>query len=107
MVMGSTTVIGGLPAIPRWGMAPQLFWKNRSELLACSLEEHEAFVKLVTGARETEQMASALGRDILHAGAWSTLPVPALKVGGRSLLCSLTDLPREIELPSVVPSTCK
>ena len=65
------------------------------------------FVKLVTDARETEQMASALGRDRLHAGGWSAPPMPALNVGGHALLCTLTDLPREIELPSVVPGTCK
>ena len=30
-----------------------------------------------------------------------------VKVGGCVLLCTLTDLPREIELPSVVPGTCE
>ena len=65
------------------------------------------FVKLVTGTRETEQMASALGRDGLHAGVWSAPPMPALKVGGHAQLCTLTDLPRKIEYPPVVPGTCK
>jgi hypothetical protein len=54
-------------------MTPQLFRKNRAELLACSCEEHdEVFVKLVAGARETEQMAFSLGRDGPHVGVWST-----------------------------------
>ena len=30
-----------------------------------------------------------------------------LKVGGRMLLCTLTDLRREIELPSVAPRPCQ
>ena len=55
---------------------PQLFWKNRAELLACSREEHDkVFAKLVAGARETEQMAPAPGRDGLHARALSAPPM--------------------------------
>lgn len=62
---------------------------------------------LVAGARETEQMAPTFGRDGLHIGVLSTPPTPALKVGGHMLLCTLTDLRREIELPSVAPGTCE
>ena len=87
-------------------MTPQLFRKNRAKLLAFSREEHdEVFIKLVAGARETEQMAPAPGRDGLHAGAESAPPTSVRKIGGRVLLCTLTDLPREIELPSVVTGT--
>ena len=70
-------------------MTPQLFQRNPAELLARSREEHdEVFVNLVAGARETEQMASVLGRDELHAGVWSTPPTPVLRVGDRVLLCT-------------------
>ena len=88
-------------------MTPQLFRKNRAELLACSREEHDdVFIKLVAGALETEKMAPP-GRDGLHAGAGSAPPTPVRKLGGRVLLCTLTDLPREIELPSVVTDKCE
>ena len=43
----------------------------------------------------------------MHAGAGGVPPTPVRKLGGRVLLCTLTDLPREIELPSVVPGTCE
>ena len=33
--------------------------------------------------------------------------VDVLKVGGRVLLCILTDLARETDLPSAVPCTCE
>ena len=80
-----------------------MLWRHRTELLACSREDLEAVVnKLVTAARETLQTS---GVDGLHAGAWSTLPTPVLKVRGRVLLCTLVDLPRE--LPASVPSTCE
>ena len=65
------------------------------------------FAKLAAGTRETEQVAFFLGRDGLHTGAWNTPPMPTLKVSGRVLLCTLTDLRREIELPSVAPGTCE
>lgn len=87
------------------GLTPQLFWKHRAELLACSREELEAMViKLVAAAREKEQTPGG-GDDGLH-GAWSALPTPVLKVGGRVLLCTLADLPREL-LDGVVPGTCE
>ena len=60
------------------------------------------FVKLAACAREKVQIGAALAGDGLHAGVWSTPPTPVLRAGGRVLLCTLTDLPREIELPSVV-----
>ncbi|KAF8491620.1 initiator tRNA phosphoribosyl transferase [Russula emetica] len=85
------------------GLTPQLFWRHRTELLACSRKDLEAVVvKLVTAARETRQTS---GVDGLHGEAWSTLPTPVLKVRGRVLLCTLVDLPRE--LPVSVPSTCE
>ncbi len=60
-------------------------------------------VKLVATAREMEQTS---GREGPRGGtAWNTLPTPVLKVGGRMLLCSLTDLPRE--LPADIPGTCE
>ncbi|KAI0001052.1 initiator tRNA phosphoribosyl transferase-domain-containing protein [Russula vinacea] len=66
----------------RYGLTPQLFWRHRAELLACSREELDAVV--VNCAP----------------------PTPVLKVGGRVLLCTLADLPRE--LPAGVPSgTCE
>ncbi|KAI0279088.1 initiator tRNA phosphoribosyl transferase [Russula aff. rugulosa BPL654] len=85
------------------GLTPQLFWRHRTELLACSREDVEAVVvKLVTAVRGTQQTS---GVDGLHdGGAWSMLPTPVLKVRGRVLLCTLVDLPRE--LPASVPSTC-
>ena len=89
------------------GLTPQLFWRHRAELLACSREELDAVVvKLVAAAaRETEQTPGS--RDGLHGvGAWSAPPTPVLKVGGRVLLCTLADLPRE--LPAGVASgTCE
>ena len=87
------------------GLTPQLFWKHRPELLACSREELGAVVvKLVAAARETEQTALTLDSDGLDGGAWSTPPSPVLKVGGRVLLCTLADLPRQLE-PVGVPGT--
>ena len=66
------------------------------------------FVKLAACAREKVQIGAALAGDGLHAGVWSTPPTPVLRVGGRVLLCTLTDPPREVELPSVVlPGTYK
>ena len=62
--------------------------------------------KLVAATRETVQPTS-LRSDGLHAGAWSAPPTPVLKVGGRVLLCTLADLPRELELPAGVSSTCE
>ena len=75
-------------------------------MLACSREELDALVvKLVAAAaRETEQTSGS--RDEVHeVGAWSAPPAPVLKVGGRVLLCSAADLPRE--LPAGVPGTCE
>ena len=87
------------------GLTPQLFWKHRAELLACSREELDAeVVKLVAAARETEQTAPASDSDGLDDGAWSTPPTPVLKVGGRVLVCTLADLPRQLE-PAGVPGT--
>jgi hypothetical protein len=103
-------VTGKLPTVSSvfQGLASQLFWRNRAELLACSCEElRAAVVKLVAAARETEQTAPAPGRDGLHAGAWSALPTAVLKFGGRVLLCTLADLPRELELPASVPGPCE
>ena len=74
-------------------------------MLACSREElDDAVVNLVAATRESEQSASPRS-DGLHAGAWSAPPTPVLKVGGRMLLCTLADLPRESELLAGVPST--
>jgi len=85
------------------GLTPQLFWKHRVGLLACSREELDAVVvKLVAAARETEQTAPAPDGDGLDDGAWSTPPTPVLKVGGRVLLCNPADLPRQIERAGVL-----
>ena len=89
------------------GLTPHLFWRHRAELLACSREELDDVVaKLVAATRESEQPASPRS-DGLHAGAWGAPPTPVLKVGGRVLLCTLADLPRELELPAGVSSTCE
>jgi tRNA A64-2'-O-ribosylphosphate transferase len=86
------------------GLTPELFWRHRTELLACSREELEAVVvKLVAAARKTEQTSGREG--LVHGGAWSASPTPVLKVGGRVLLCALADLPRE--LPVSVSGTCE
>jgi tRNA A64-2'-O-ribosylphosphate transferase len=86
------------------GLTPQLFWRHRAELLSCSREELEAVVaKLVVAARETEGPPPS--RDgLLHGASWKAPPTPVRKVGGRVLLCALTDLPRD--LPVDVPGTC-
>ncbi len=86
------------------GLTPELFWRHRTELLACSRQELETVViKLVAAARKAEQTSGREG--LVHAAAWSASPTPVLKVGGRVLLCALADLPRE--LPVSVPGTCK
>ena len=98
---------GKLPTVSMasQGLTPQLFWQHRPELLACSREELGALVaKLVAAARETEQTALAPDSDGLDGGAWSTPPSPVLKVGGRVLLCTPADLPRQLE-PAGVPDT--
>ena len=98
---------GKLPTVPTasQGLTPLLFWKHRAELLGCSREELDAVVvKLVPTARETEQKAPAPGRDGLEDAGWSTPPMPVLKVGGRVLLCTPADLPRQLE-PAGVPRT--
>ena len=84
------------------GLTPQLFWRHRIQLLACSREELDAVVvKLVAAARKSEQTPD---RDRLH-GAWSPPPTSVLKVGGRVLLCTLADLPREHQIG--VLGTCE
>ena len=99
---------GKLPTVrtASQGLTPQLFWKHRVGLLACSREELDAVVvKLVAAAQETEQTASAPDNDGLDDGAWSTPPTPILKVGGRVLLCTPADLPRQPERASVLGSS--
>jgi tRNA A64-2'-O-ribosylphosphate transferase len=86
------------------GLTPQLFWRHRAQLLSCSREELEALVpKLVAAARETE--GPPPGRDgFLHGASWRVPPTPVQKVGGRVLLCALTDLPPDLAVD--VPGTC-
>jgi hypothetical protein len=89
-------------------IAPQLSWMHCAELLACSRAELDAaVVKLVATAREAEQTAPAPDRDGLLAGAWSAPPTAALQVGGRVLLCTVADLPRELELLVGVFGPCE
>ncbi|KAH9966288.1 tRNA A64-2'-O-ribosylphosphate transferase [Russula compacta] len=84
------------------GLTPQLFWRHRAELLACSRKELEAVVaRLVAAIREAEQSP---GREGFYA-SWSTPPTPVQKVGGRVLLCALADLPKD--LPASLSSACE
>ena len=82
-------------------MTPQLFRKNHAELLACSFEGDEVFVKLVAGARETEQMPFLLAETdcMLEHGAH--------RRHSCQIFVACCSVPREIELPVVVPGTCK
>jgi tRNA A64-2'-O-ribosylphosphate transferase len=76
------------------GLTPQLFWRHRVGLLACPRDGLEALVaQLVANARNTEQ---GTGSGESDGAVWRTLPTPVLKVGGRVLLCAVSDLPRDI-----------
>ncbi len=86
------------------GLTPQLFWRHRAELLSCSREELEAVVtRLVAAARETDQPPVIHGH--VYGASWRALPTPVLKVGGRVLLCTLSDLPRDLRSGGV-PGPC-
>lgn len=110
VVMASCCFLSGEPTdgqnhgTTSQGLTPQLFWQHRAKLLSCSREELEAVVpKLVTAARETE--GPPPDRDgLLFGASWRAPPTPVQKVGGRVLLCALTDLPRD--LPVDVPGMC-
>jgi len=87
------------------GLTPQLFWRHRTELLACSREEAEALVvKLVSAARDAGQTS---GGDGFHDVEWSVCPIPVLKVGGRVLLCVVADPPRDVDLPASILGSCE
>jgi tRNA A64-2'-O-ribosylphosphate transferase len=83
------------------GLTPQLFWRHRVELLACSRDALEELVAhlVATAVRDAEQSAGGSGPH----GVWHILPTPVTKVGGRVLLCAVEDLPRD--LPVGIPGT--
>jgi tRNA A64-2'-O-ribosylphosphate transferase len=85
------------------GLTPQLFWRHRAELLACSRDALEELVAhlvatAATAAAARESERSAAGGESGHHGhgAWRALPTPVTKVGGRVLLCAVEDLPRDL-----------
>jgi len=93
---------------PLQGLNPQLFWRHRVELLSCSREELEVVVARLVAAVQGTEPEHPPGSDGLphetSEASWQVTPSPVLRVGGRVLLCSLTDLPRD--LPVRIPSPC-
>ncbi|KAF8962723.1 initiator tRNA phosphoribosyl transferase [Flammula alnicola] len=68
-----------------WGMGltPEMFWKHRSELLAA---DRAQLSKLVTEIVSAQRTFTAANRTL-------TPPTSVAKVGGRLLLCALSEVP--------------
>ncbi|KAH8996820.1 initiator tRNA phosphoribosyl transferase [Lactarius akahatsu] len=80
------------------GLTPAVFWQNRAELLACPRAQLETLVAQLVAEMPRDTVPSHGGADGGGPpGAWRSTPVPVTKVGGRVLLCSLADLPRDLQ----------
>ncbi|KAH9072783.1 initiator tRNA phosphoribosyl transferase [Lactarius deliciosus] len=76
------------------GLTPGIFWQHRAELLACPRAQLDTLVARLVAAMPRDTVPSHGGGP---PGAWRSTPVPVTKVGGRVLLCSLADLPRDLQ----------
>ncbi|KAI9465168.1 initiator tRNA phosphoribosyl transferase [Lactarius psammicola] len=84
------------------GLTPEIFWQNRTELLACPRAQLETLVARLVAATTRAAVPSQDGAAAAGPRAsWRSNLAPVMKVGGRVLLCSLADLPQD--LPAVVP----
>ncbi|KAI9441515.1 initiator tRNA phosphoribosyl transferase [Lactarius indigo] len=87
------------------GLTPGIFWQHRAELLACPRAQLETLVARLVAMTPRDAVPSHGGAgNGGPSGAWRSAPTPVTKVGGRVLLCSLADLPRDLQAIVSSPS---